>query len=151
MIRITIFLFIGLVSCSENQTIKKNIYFSDVIIKQDTLLYTLSHCQATIINDSLIIELTGEDSSFNPYKFTLFQVKEKITDRFEQTYSITDTSYRLPLFKLYNKTIELNKSKYQRGDSLTGSIWSSIQVTHRWTDNFIDTMVIIGRFKTIVE
>lgn len=118
------------------------IYFSDMDQVE------LTKCKTEKINDSIFFKITDSNSY---YLLTILKVKDKLTVDFEQTYGITDSSYRKPIFTVFNQSIKLDKQVYEKGDNLKGFIKLKLSTLHQWTELYTDTSVVSGLIYSTIE
>lgn len=111
------------------------IYFSD------SNQVELTKCEAVKRSDSLFVKVT--DSSSN-YQLNVLKVKENLNVQIEQMLSVTDSSYKKPIFTAIESSLKLEKATYDKGDNLKGFMKVKISVLHRWTESYSDTISIAG-------
>lgn len=129
----------------------KIFYTSETIIAADTAKYFLRNCQATQHGDSLMLFFSDDPFSRSFYELKILKVGERVVADYYQTFSITDSSYKIPTFKPVYQNVLLDKKAYKTGGSLKGKIDMKISATHLWPENYKDTIAIYGLIKTIVE
>ncbi len=101
----------------------------------------LTSCEAEKRNDSIFLKIT--DSSSN-YLLSILKVKEKLTVDLEQSFSITDSSYKKPIFTAIEQSLKLEKDAYKKGDGLKGFLKLKVSVLNRWTEIRSDTISVSG-------
>lgn len=114
---------------------------SVIIYLSKTNQVELTRCEAEKKNDSIFLKIT--DSSSN-YLLSILKVKEKLTIDLEQLFSITDSSYKKPIFTPIEQSLKLEKDDYKKGDGLKGFLKLKVSVLHRWTELRSDTITVSG-------
>ncbi|ULQ55845.1 hypothetical protein KJS94_14440 [Flavihumibacter rivuli] len=146
-LKISFCLFLFSCETSNKKNVRKN-YGEFPDPKSSVLIYfsdsnqvELTKCEAVKKSDSLFLKVT--DSSSN-YQLNILKVKENLSVQFEQLFSITDSSYKKPIFTAIEPSIKLDKASYDKGDNLKGFMKVKISVLHRWTETYSDTISIAG-------
>ena len=62
----------------------------------------------------------------------------------QKLFSITDSSYKKPIFTAIDQSIKLDKVSYEKGDELKGFLKLKLSVLHRWTELYTDTITVSG-------
>jgi len=114
---------------------------SVIIYFSKTNQVELTSCEAEKRNDSIFLKIT--DSSSN-YLLSILKVKEKLTVDLEQLFSITDSSYKKPIFTAIEQSFKLEKDAYKKGDGLKGFLKLKVSVLNRWTELHSDTISVSG-------
>ncbi len=129
----------------------KYFYTSETTIIEDTTKYFLRNCKATLQNDSLLLQFT--DSLFSPsrYELKILKLKNQFISDYYQTFSVLDSSYKAPVYKIIGQSVILDKNEYKKTDSLKGKIAIKVSAFYSWTEKYTDTLNIYGLIKTIVE
>lgn len=129
----------------------KYFYTSETVIIEDTNRYFLRNCEAMLQNNSLLLLLNDSPFSTNPYELKIIKTNDTFNVQYHQNFSIADSSYKPPIFKIINQNIILDKNNYVSGDSLKGKIFVKILASYFWENKYSDTIHIYGLIKTIVR
>lgn len=122
---------------------------TEITVKEDTTTYTLNNCTVQGENDLLEIKLNnGFDSDF---ELRISKIKDKFLTEYSQLTSVTDSSYKKPVFNIIKQSIILNKPKYKKGDIVEGKLKIDISAHYTWEKDYVDTIKVTGSFKTILE
>jgi len=122
---------------------------TEITIKEDSRSYTLNNCTAQGENDLLEIKLNnGFDSDF---ELRISKNKDKFLTEYCQLTSVTDSSYKKPMFNVIKQSLILNKPKYKKGDIIEGKLKIDISAHYTWEKDYVDTIKVTGSFKTILE
>ena len=90
--------------------------------------------------------------SLRYFSFNIHSLKDSSWCEFVQEISVTDSSYRKPIYTILNKNISLKEVQLKYPTSrLTGNIYAEIERHHTWTEDFRDTIVISGILKTLLD
>jgi len=114
---------------------------SVIIYFSKTNQVELTNCEAEKRNDSIYLKIT--DSSSN-YLLSIIKAKENLTVDLEQLFSITDSSYKKPIFTVIEQSLKLEKRAYEKGDSLKGFLKLKVSALNRWTELHSDTISVSG-------
>lgn len=114
---------------------------SVIIYLSKTNQVELTKCEAEKKSDSLLLKIT--DSSSN-YLLSIIKVKENLSIELEQLFSITDSSYKKPIFSAVEQSFKLDKASYGKGDTLKGFLKLKVATLHRWTETYSDTISVSG-------
>ncbi len=144
-----------LISCKKNEKKLANVAKveivnkADITIKGDSTLYTLNNCEVQGEKDLLVIKLdNGFDSDV---ELRISKSKDKFLTEYSQLTSVTDSSYKKPVFTVIKEDIILNKPKYKKGDIIVGKLKIDIAAHSTWLKDYVDTLKVSGSFRTIVE
>lgn len=129
----------------------KHFYTAETIIDDNGRTFFLRNCSAKLTQDSIFLKLSDLPFSQSSYELKLLKVQNKITADYYQTFSIVDSSYRLPIFKTIDQNIVLEKSTYKAGDSLKSKIDLTISAYHTWDIVYTDTIRIFGLIRTVID
>ncbi len=129
----------------------KHFYTSETIIIEDTAKYFFRNCKAIQNNDSLSLQFSDALFSANSYELRILKVNNQITSEFYQAFSVTDSSYKPPVFKTVKQNIILDKNSYVIGDSLRGKLSIEVLASYFWEHKYTDTVHIYGLIRTTVE
>ncbi|WP_304200930.1 hypothetical protein [Flavobacterium alvei] len=122
---------------------------TEITVKEDSKSFTLNNCKVQGENDLLDIKLNnGFDSDF---ELRISKIKNKFITEYTQLTSVTDSSYKKPVFNVINQSIILNKTEYKKGDIIEGKLKIDISAHHTWEKDYVDTIKVTGSFKTILE
>ena len=129
----------------------KRYYTSETLIMQDTVKYFLRNCQATLSNKDISLQFS--DTPFSPslYELKILKRNKVFSSEFLYTISLTDSSYRPPIYKVIYQSIILDKSDYKKADRLKGKICLKVLGFHSWYKTYTDTTNIYGVINTVVE
>lgn len=152
---LVVFLSLCILSCNEiDNTSHSDIYDLDnstVKITNATDHFYLKRCEVRKHNDSLYFNFSDTVKHSNWYELQIVQVDNDFYSNFYNTFSITDSSYKPPVFTTYYQSIQLDKTNYQIGDSIKGTVSMNISSYNLWPEVFTDTFTIAGEFRTIVK
>lgn len=122
---------------------------SNVIIYfPDTTQVELSISEAELRNDSLRLKLT--DPSFF-YRLNILKVREKTSADLEQLFSITDSTYKKPVFTTIEQQLKLDHEYFDLWKDLSGTVKLRVAVLYRWGEEWRDTIEVSGRFYANVK
>jgi len=129
----------------------KHFYTSETVILEDTTKYFLRNCIAKLVGSHLLLQFTDTPFSVSPYELRILKEKNQFTAEYYQTFSVADSSYKPPIFKIVRQNIILDKESYLKGDSIKGKLSLEVLASHFWEYKYTDTVHIYGLLKTIVE
>lgn len=129
----------------------KYFYTSETTIIEDTVRIFLRNCEATLFNDSLLLQLNDLPFSTSPYEVKVVKADSYLDTKYYQAFSLTDSSYKAPIFKTTSQNVILDKNNYARGDSLKGKISFEILASYFWERKHTDTIYVYGLIKTVVK
>jgi hypothetical protein len=129
----------------------KYYHTAEAIIRIDTTQFYLRNCNATISNDTLNLVLSDNPFSQSFYELSATKIKTPFYFKYYQTFSITDSSYRKPVFSIIDQKLILDKQEYKKGDSIKGKIVVAVSAYHTWDTIYTDTVKVYGLIKTIVQ
>lgn len=122
---------------------------SNVIIYfPDTTQVELSITKAELRNDSLRLKLTDPSSYFC---LTILKVGEKTDAELEQLFSITDSTYKKPIFTTIEQQVKLDHEFFDLWKDLSGTVKVKVAVLYHWDEVWKDTIGISGRFYAKVK
>ena len=152
---LNIIICFGIISCNKLEkketTYNKveNVNTAEITIKEKTKTYSLTSCNVEGENDSLVIKLNNEPSD-SDFELRILKDKNGFKTEYFQTFSVSDSSYKKPEFKIIKQSIVLNKSNYKKGDSINGNLKIQVLAHYTWEKNYMDTIKVTGSFKTIL-
>jgi len=129
----------------------KYYHSSEIIIQNDTARYFLRNCTVTKSNDSLLFVFNDRVFSRNDYEMKVMKNSSSVQFQYNQTFSVTDSSYRPPTYSFADEGLLLDKKEYAKGDSIKGKLHVTVIGHHTWPKVYIDTATVHGLFKAIVE
>ena len=152
--RALLILFLFFLSCNPNQVADSTPIYdldnSTLTIKYGDQFY-LKRCQAIIKNDSIFMNFSDTVKHSNWYELQIIKVKNQFLSQLYSTFSVTDSSYKIPIFTVYDQTVKLDKTEYKVNDSIKGTVLLKISSLNRWPEIFTDSLIIEGEFKAIVQ
>lgn len=95
---------------------------TNVVVKWDTLNYVLQSCSATLEFEKLKLYIERHPDSVSDYAIEITQVDKRFAVNVSQPWSVTDSSYVAPRFKILDQEIRLNKANYQKNDNVEGEL-----------------------------
>lgn len=142
----------GLVTNNQTKdTIRRN-YTSETTIVEDTLRRFLRNCKIELLaKGQLSFELTDTPFSAGLNQLNFVKSTGKLDATFQQTFSITDTSYKKPVFKIIKKAVFLDKEKYAKGELVKGKFLFQISAKYFWENEHSDTISVYGFIKATVQ
>ena len=129
----------------------KHFYTSETIIDDNGRTFYLRNCSARLSQDSIFLQLSDLPFSQNSYELRLLKVNNELKSNYYQTFSIGDSSYRLPVFKTIEQNMVLDKPTYKTGDSIKCKIAVRISAFNTWDIVYTDTIKIFGLIKTKID
>ena len=147
-----LFLFICL-SCNDQRTNNNSENDQDrkssvIIYLANTNLIELSQCSATLAKDT--IKFTLSDSA-SLYTLNILKVQNTILAELRQEFSVTDSSYKKPVFSLITQSIKLDNSMYKIGDRIKGFVNLKFSQFHSWEETRTDTVAVEGLVYAILR
>lgn len=121
------------------------------VIENNVSTRFFRNCDVTISKDSLFFKLTDTPFSRGFYEMKFIKLRRGVDAAFYQTFSVADSSYKLPVFKTINKKVFLDKNVYVKGDSLKAKFSVQIMASYSWVTKYTDTIFVYGFAKTIVK
>jgi hypothetical protein len=113
-------------------------------------IHTLRYCSASLSNDTLILELTGNNPAY-PGKMTL-KVYAKV---FESTYHYIpqEPSAEKSSFSTIIQQLIIDKPVYKTGDTLSGRVKIIFEEDRSKTgeQEDINTYYLVGPFRTVIQ
>ncbi|WP_413670062.1 hypothetical protein ACEN9X_09050 [Mucilaginibacter sp. Mucisp86] len=129
----------------------KRIYTSETTITDGKAKQFFRSGDVTLNKDTLIFILTDTPFSNGRYELRFVKSPGVFNAKYYQTFSITDSSYKKPVFEVINKNLILDKGTYAKGDLLKGKFSFQIAVSHTWESKYVDTISVYGFVKAIVK
>lgn len=129
----------------------KYYYTSETIAIEDTVRRYFRNCEVTMRESGLYLYLNDTAFSNGFSEIKLVKSAHNFDVIYSQTFSIADSSYKPPVFKILTKKISLNKNQYAKGDSLEGKFALKIFASYYWEKKHSDTIFIYGLVKAIVK
>lgn len=108
-------------------------------------------CEVTLQKNALVFLLSDTPFSDGLYELKFVKSPVVFEDKYFQTFSVADSSYKKTVFKVLSKNVILEKDTYAKGDLLKGKFSFQIAVTHLWINKHTDTISVYGFVKTIVK
>jgi hypothetical protein len=133
---------------------------TNVTIEWDSLKYLLQSCSATLENNDLKLYIDRRsDSLSSDYAIEILRINKKFNVAMDQPWSLTDSSYVSPRFKILDQKIKLDKEVYQIGDLLQGELFLVVKAHDSYVRdvgemllrNNWDTIMVVGTFSSIVK
>jgi hypothetical protein len=124
---------------------------AEIIIQADSSYYYFRNCIAKKTNDSLTLLFNDNVFSRNDYALSVFKTKTSVHFQYDRNFSISDSSYRQPVYYVLDPGLLLDKQEYQKGDSIKGKIHLTVVGHHSWPTVYKDTATVYGLIKTVVE
>lgn len=150
-----VFITLFFLSCRQNgHTDSTTIYDLDnstLIITDGGNQFYLKRCQVKKSNDTLFMSFSDTVKHSNWYELQIIETNNHFYSSCYTTFSITDSSYKPPVFTTYLQNIKLSKINYETGDSISGTVSLGISSYNRWPEVFTDTLKIAGDFRAIVQ
>ena len=146
---VKIFFCFSLISChtSNNREVEElygqfpNPKSSVIIYLSQTNHIELTQCTAETRDDSIFFRLTD---SLSGYELNVLKVNNYLSAELNQQFSITDSSYKKPVFAVIEQTLKLSKDSLVKGDELKGFLNLKVSVLHRGEELSLDTISIAG-------
>lgn len=121
ILSILILLILGCRS-EEKTSIKFATVPTNVVLTWDTAQNLLNTCAATIESNHLNLHIDQQPDSIANYAVEIFQNDSGFDITVSQPWSITDSSYVAPRFKILKQELKLNQSHYQSNDLVKGDL-----------------------------
>ena len=123
---------------------------AEINIEENKKIICLQNCSSEVEDKNLVIKLNNYPSE-SDFELLIIKEKDKYKIQYNQTFSVNDSSYKKPVFKIIKQKINFNKSEYKKGDVLRGNLKIDILANYRWEKNYFDTIKLSGSVQTIVK
>jgi len=133
-----------------NDSIKRN-YTSETTVIEGNVRQYFRSCEVTLDKNALVFHLTDTPFSDGRYQLKFVKSPGVFDAKYDQTFSVTDSSYQKPVFKVIDKNVVLDKDTYVKGELLKGKFSFQIAASHFWESKYSDTISVYGFVKTIVK
>ncbi|UOE49729.1 hypothetical protein MTO98_01415 [Mucilaginibacter sp. SMC90] len=142
--------FSYVVNRQTNDSIKRN-YTSETTVIEGKVRQYFRSCEVTLDKNALVFQLTDTPFSDGRYQLNFVKSPGVFDAKYDQNFSITDSSYKKPVFKVIGKNVVLDKDTYVKGELLKGKFSFQIVASHLWESKYSDTISVYGLVKTIVK
>ena len=149
---ILLLVLLSLVSCKNSpklNNIEKNIDIAQINITDREGSFNL--VSSDIKKSNEYIKMKFYNSTGSDYELRIEGTNNNFTSEYVQTFSVLDSSYRKPTFKIIEQSLILNKTKYKVGDSIIGKIRIKILANYTCEKYYIDTLKVRGFIRDIVH
>jgi hypothetical protein len=106
----------------EKTSIKFATIPTSVVLTWDSAQNLLNTCAATLENNRLNLHIEQKPDSIANYAVEIFQNDSGFDIAVSQPWSITESSYVAPRFKILKQELKLNQSHYQSNDLVKGDL-----------------------------
>ena len=127
-----------------------NIDYADqgLELKEGSKITKFTLEEINIQSDTIKINYTD---SLRWFDFHVVSLRDSTWCQFVQKFSITDSSYRKPMYRIIEKDIYLESIGKGSDSKLTGKIKAIIERHYTWTQYFNDTIIITGSLNTRLD
>ncbi|GGB16334.1 MULTISPECIES: hypothetical protein [Mucilaginibacter] len=138
------------ISRQTKDTTKRN-YTSETTVIEGKVRQYFRNCEVTLDKNALVFQLTDTPFSDGRYELKFVKSPGVFEAKYNQTFSITDSSYKKPVFKVIDKNVVLDKDTYVKGELLRGKFSFQIAASHLLESKYSDTISMYGFVKTIIK